>query len=130
LSATKKGEYPITIGTGFSIAEVIFSHQEIHYTGIESPDVMIITSQDGFETVKDRIGPHTRLILDTKVDAAAYPHTTSVDFHKQAGKKGAALAAVTCWLQDSGLLPIEALIEAAGRHKHADALIATIESVG
>ena len=90
---------------------------------------MIITSQDGFENVKDRIGPHTRLILDIQVDITEHPHRTSGDFHKLAGKKGAALAAVTFWLQDSGILPVEALIEAAGRHKHTDALIATIKSV-
>ncbi|MCB0589170.1 MAG: hypothetical protein KDD06_28030, partial [Phaeodactylibacter sp.] len=38
LHATMKGEYPITVGTGFSLAEVILSTKEIHYTGLEVPD--------------------------------------------------------------------------------------------
>ena len=49
------------------------------------------------------------------------------DFRKTGGLKGAALAAIAHWLQDNGFLPIEALIEAAGRHKHGDKMKVIID---
>ena len=47
LSATMKGEYPITVGTGFSLGEVILSKNEINYTGLEKRDVSIVVSDNG-----------------------------------------------------------------------------------
>ncbi len=130
LSATKKGDYPITIGTGFSVAEVILSRQPIHYTGIECPDIMIVISQDGLDKVRSRIGGHTLVIADTKLGAglADLPNLTVRDFRRTGGSKGAALAAVAHWLRDNGLLPISALVEAANRHKHGDKMKAIIDN--
>jgi 2-oxoglutarate ferredoxin oxidoreductase subunit beta len=127
LSSTKKGDYPITIGTGFSVAEVILSRESIHYTGIETPDVMIIISLDGLNKVKDRIGPHTLIIADSKLGIEDHPNLVSMDFRKMGGARGAALAAMASWLKDSGLLPLDALIEAASRHKHGDKMVAIID---
>ena len=127
LSSTKKGDYPITIGTGFSVAEVILSREDIDYTGIESPDVMIIISQDGLDKVKSRIGPHTLIIADAKLGIEDHPQLVTQNFRKIGGVKGAALAAIASYLQDNGLLPLDALLEAAGCHKHGDRMIAIIE---
>ena len=141
LSATKKGDYPITIGTGFSVAEVILSRQPIHYTGIDCPDVMIVISQDGLDKVRSRIGGHTLVIADTKLapelEGLSGPpgppglpgpdNLVTHDFRKTGGLKGAALAAIACWLQDNGFLPIDALIEAASRHKHGDKMKVIID---
>jgi len=129
LSATKKGDYPITIGTGFSVAEVILSRQPIYYTGIDCPDIMIIISQDGLNKVKSRIGPHTLIIADSKLGLKELPNVINRDFKKTGGLKGAALSAVTFWLQNNELLPIEALIEAINRHKHGEKMKAIIDKV-
>jgi 2-oxoglutarate ferredoxin oxidoreductase subunit beta len=47
LHVTKKGSYPVTVGVGFSAADVILSSEPIYYTGISVPDILIITSSDG-----------------------------------------------------------------------------------
>jgi 2-oxoglutarate ferredoxin oxidoreductase subunit beta len=47
LHATQKDDYPITVRTGHSAAEVILSPEPVRYTGIEVPDVVLVLSQDG-----------------------------------------------------------------------------------
>lgn len=128
LSTTMKGEYPITVGTGFSLAEVTLSRDEIHYTGLESPDVIIVVSEDGLLKIKNRISDSTNIIIDTKLANASIQSTTSANFSKTGGKKGAALCAIAWWLNQSGILPVDALLEAIGNHKQADNLKEIINS--
>ncbi|MBW2095300.1 MAG: 2-oxoacid:acceptor oxidoreductase family protein, partial [Deltaproteobacteria bacterium] len=47
LRVTQKNEYNITVLRGPSISEVILSPEEIRYTGIESPTVVIAIGQEG-----------------------------------------------------------------------------------
>ncbi len=128
LHATKKGEYPITVGTGFSIAEVILSREPIHYTGIEIPDVVFIVSHDGYEKIKQRIDEKTIVIADSTLEIEGFPRLAIGEFRKGAGKKGAALTAIRYWLDRQPVFPGEALEQAARRHKFADNLMAAINS--
>ena len=127
LSSTMKGEYPITVGTGFSVAEVIVSREEINYTGLESPDLAIIVSEDGYRKVKDRLSPETTVFIDQSIACEGLELLQKANFSHMGGKKGAALAAVAYWLRSSGLLSIEALAEVASRKRHANKLLALIE---
>lgn len=127
LRTSKKGEYPVTVATGFSLAEVIISREEILYTGIEFPDVMIITSRDGFDKAKNRIGENTLLIMDSQLEASQGEKATLADFRKLSGSKGATLCAIAYWIKKSDVIPLEALVEVAKSHKHADKLIPTIQ---
>jgi hypothetical protein len=52
---SKKGKYPVTVGVGFSVGELIFSKEEIKFTGIEVPDGVIVTSKEGWEEVKVKV---------------------------------------------------------------------------
>ncbi len=126
LNVTKKGEYPITVGTGFSVSEVILSHDEINYTGIESPDVMIITSQDGLDKVKGQINEKSYIIADSSLEIAGCEKVIKKDFRKISGKKSASLSAVTYWLFQSGIIPVDALKAAAAKHKHSEILLTAI----
>ena len=130
LQTTKKGAFPVTVGSGFSVAEVILSRNPIHYTGIESPDVMIVVSEDGLGAAKHRIGPGTALLMDASLTPPPGKEAVLADFRKTAGKKGAALAAVAYWLGTHDVMPLAGLEAAATHHKHADKLLATIESAG
>jgi len=47
LQTTQKNEYNITVLRGPSITEVIFSPDQIGYTGIRRPDVVLALSQEG-----------------------------------------------------------------------------------
>ncbi|MHA2610814.1 MAG: thiamine pyrophosphate-dependent enzyme [bacterium JZ-2024 1] len=50
-----KNEIPITVSTGYSIAEIIFSPHPIAYTGIENPDAVLITALPGWQRVRHRL---------------------------------------------------------------------------
>ena len=77
LHATQKDDYPITVRTGHSAAEVILSPEPIGYTGIEMPDIVLILSVDGLVHVKKQLPtypPETRVYIDSalgEIDTAA-----------------------------------------------------------
>jgi 2-oxoglutarate/2-oxoacid ferredoxin oxidoreductase subunit beta len=128
LSASMKGEYPITVGTGFSVAEIILAKDEINYTGLEKPDVVIIVTNDGLLKIKNRIGDSATIYLDAKVEAPESLSAAVFEFSTIAGKKGSALCAIAHWLEASGLLELAALKQAARSHKYGDELIKIIDS--
>ncbi len=129
LKVTKKGEYPITVGTGFSVAEVILSREEINYTGIESPDVFIIVSQDGLDKIKGQITEESYIIADSSLEIVGGREVVKEDFRKLSGKKGAAFTAIAYWLYKSGIITVDALRAAAEIHKHSEILLDAI-SIG
>jgi pyruvate/2-oxoacid:ferredoxin oxidoreductase beta subunit/Pyruvate/2-oxoacid:ferredoxin oxidoreductase gamma subunit len=126
LDATMKGEYPITIGTGFSVAEVILSRDQINYTGLVHPDLAIILTIDGLEKIKDKLRPDTKIIADSKLNLEGYTNVTFLEFGKIGGKKGAVFSALTYWMIKEGLINKEALKAAAGDHKYSESLLATM----
>jgi len=126
LHATMKGEYPITVGTGFSVAEVILSKEPINYTGLENPDAMLIVTDDGWIKVKDRITSNSKVYVDAKIEAEGN-HIVK-PFIKVARKKGAALSSVSLWLKESGVFPVAALEKVVENHKYAESLQSAIRS--
>ena len=127
LHATMKGEYPVTVGTGFSVAEVILSREPINYTGLEEPDVMIIVGDEGLQKVKSRICRNTQIIIDDKFEIDS-ENTTKAAFIKNGGKKGAALNALSFWLDKTDFLDKQALLKAVSSHKHAEKLMRAIQT--
>ena len=127
LYATMKGEYPVTVGTGFSAAEVILSRKPINYTGLENPDVIFIVSNDGLLKVKNRITKKTQVIIDDKLEEE-FENALRGSFDKNAGKKGAALNALATWMDQTNYLDKKALIKAVSSHKHAAKLIQAIQT--
>jgi hypothetical protein len=47
LWVTQREDYAVTVKSGHSIAELVISPDEIHYTGIERPDALVLLSADG-----------------------------------------------------------------------------------
>ncbi len=127
LYATMKGEYPVTVGTGFSVAEVILSREPINYTGLENPDVMIIVSKEGLQKVKNRITKNTQVIFDDKLELDLQSLIKG-PFIKNGGKKGAALNALSSWIDKTDFLDEQALLKAVNSHKHADKLLKAIQT--
>ncbi|MEN3044021.1 MAG: thiamine pyrophosphate-dependent enzyme [Candidatus Hydrothermales bacterium] len=64
LNATQKNDNPVTVGSGFSISEIIISEKNIKYSGIEKPTYLIITSSDGFKRVKNLLNVSENVIID------------------------------------------------------------------
>jgi 2-oxoglutarate ferredoxin oxidoreductase subunit beta len=63
LHATKKGSYPVTVGVGFSTAEVVLSRAPVLYHGVPQPDAVIVTSADGLANQRERIRRMTGGVL-------------------------------------------------------------------
>jgi len=71
LQTTQKNEYNITVPRGHSITEVILSPEEIGYTGIERPDVVLALSQDGVERrrhIFENLDDQSLIILGKEID--------------------------------------------------------------
>jgi len=122
LNATKKGDFPITVRTGYSNAEVILSRDEPHYTGISSPDVVIISAKEGLATVRGRILPTTTVIIDKGLEPPQGKEVLVGNFRDVAGPRNSTLCAIAFWLRRSGILPVDALLEAVRTHKHSEEL--------
>ncbi len=55
LNVTKKGSYPVTVGTGYSAVEVILSPEPIQYTWIQKIDWALVSSADGLSFLQNRL---------------------------------------------------------------------------
>lgn len=119
LYTSKKGEYPITVGTGFSAAEVILSKDPILYTGLEQPEVIIAVTNIGWDKIKTRIAAHSAILIDSQINNAGMD---ARPFFSTAGKKGAALSAIAFWVKSTGVIPVEALYQVIKGHKHEAAM--------
>jgi pyruvate/2-oxoacid:ferredoxin oxidoreductase beta subunit/Pyruvate/2-oxoacid:ferredoxin oxidoreductase gamma subunit len=91
LHVTQKNEYNITVLRGLSISEVILSPQEIDYTGIVQPTVVIALASEGVTRRKELFGqlsPRTLVICAADVDIpSTQAQIVSVDFKNQEIRK-------------------------------------------
>jgi 2-oxoglutarate/2-oxoacid ferredoxin oxidoreductase subunit beta len=119
LHVTKKGSYPVTVGVGFSTAEVILSREPIDYHGIQQPNAVIMVSEAGLNHNLGRIRAMEKgaiwcdedvwLNAKLKLDA---PDVKVVKrkFRELAGPKNAAIYALLTYIKETGILPNEALL--------------------
>jgi pyruvate/2-oxoacid:ferredoxin oxidoreductase beta subunit/Pyruvate/2-oxoacid:ferredoxin oxidoreductase gamma subunit len=120
LNITKKGSYPVTVGIGFSSAEVIISPDPILYTGTVIPDYMIIMSVDGLEygrasAARMRQG---RIFLDASLEEPATGAEISrFPFREKTGGRNASFAALFYFLKQTGIVPAEALVRVFNESK-------------
>lgn len=115
LRVTQKNDNPVTQGTGFSVSEVILSPEEIHFTGIEAPDAVLVVSADGARELAangtfERVTAQTEVLADEELDLPPLPCTVERrPFRQSAGAKLAALTAVLVWERRRAILPAGAL---------------------
>jgi 2-oxoglutarate/2-oxoacid ferredoxin oxidoreductase subunit beta len=106
---TQKNDNPVTQGSGFSVSEVILSPEEIHFTGIEAPDAVLVVSADGARELAangtlERITSATEVFADEEVELPALPCAMRrLPFRKAAGGTLAALAAAVEWAETGGI---------------------------
>lgn len=118
LWATQRSDYPVTVKTGHSVADVVLSRDDAFHVGTTPPDLMIVLFAEGLHKERGRIArlkPEAALFID----AALLPVQTAarvvpLDFSGTRQKKEAwAMMAVAAMLQHTGLYPLDALREAA-----------------
>jgi pyruvate/2-oxoacid:ferredoxin oxidoreductase beta subunit/Pyruvate/2-oxoacid:ferredoxin oxidoreductase gamma subunit len=133
LEVSKKGIYPVTVGSGFSTSEIILSPDRINFTGIVDPDVVIIVSDEGLQSNIEVISNMNKglLVID---DSLTAPETgarvISGNFRGKAGKRGAALCAIAFWLRKEEIIPVDALLDASGVSKHSESMVKSIDASG
>jgi pyruvate/2-oxoacid:ferredoxin oxidoreductase beta subunit len=111
LYSTQKNDNPVTQGSGFSLSEICLSPQPIEYTGMESVDVVIALSQEGWNELEAngtlaQLTPKTLLLLDAELEISnPTGRLLRQPFRREATPKRAALAAIAFWL---GMEPVVA----------------------
>jgi hypothetical protein len=138
LNVTKKGVYPVTVGIGFSVAEMILSIGPIHFTDNQKIEGAIMTSQDGMDYFSQRIKKMNEglVVTDSRLDCPnRRVRQVSGDFRQKGKEKQAMLYGMLTFLQQSGIFPTGAFIDAIRNHpvgrkmditefqKEADALL-------
>ncbi|OQY13125.1 MAG: 2-oxoglutarate synthase [Desulfobacteraceae bacterium 4572_187] len=87
LNATQKNDYPITVLRGHSISEIVLSSEEIGFTGILNPDVIVVLSQEGVDRRKylfDNLDEETLILKVSKVKIPSCKATlNNIDFKTQ-----------------------------------------------
>lgn len=116
LDATQKDDYPITVMTGHSIAEIIVSPEQIDYTAIESPDYFIVISKDGLKRARTRIEKLSESCTLLAEETLELPETKAriikiplMENARKEYKLTIAIMALSILLKHSNLYPLEAL---------------------
>jgi len=120
LSVTKKGTYPVTVGIGYSVAELMLSPRPIQHTAADAPDFVLVTSADGLKycgPVISRMRSGHLLLDSSLANPATAARVTQLDFRKPSGPRAAALCASAELLRLHQLFPLAALRAEAGRSK-------------
>ncbi len=111
LEVTQKGSYPVTVGVGFSTAEINLSPDSVNFHGISIPRIAIITSTDGLNHNRNRIqqmGSGTLYIDSSLTPPETSAKIISRDFRSM-GARNASIYAMMYYIQESGVFDMEAI---------------------
>jgi pyruvate/2-oxoacid:ferredoxin oxidoreductase beta subunit/Pyruvate/2-oxoacid:ferredoxin oxidoreductase gamma subunit len=122
LWAAQQDDYPVTVQTGHSISELIFSPREILFTGVTRPDALVLVSEDGRRMAGRylrALTPESWLFVTPEHAGLETPARTVVLDFEAAGIKGSkknlGLLMAAAALQRLNLFPIAACEEAIRR---------------
>jgi len=134
-NATQKNDNPVTQGSGFSISEVVLSGEEIYYTGIDTPDVVIVASYEGLAELKaqgvfDRTVAGTLIVADESLDLPnCEGRFLKIPLRRDYTPAGAAFGGLLAAVKTTGVLPLEIFKEVCAGQKNSASLIKMIEKV-
>jgi len=122
LFATQRDDYPVTVKTGFSLAEFSISPDATKKTGNTYPDALIVLSIEGFKKVQSKfetLPESTTIYLDEDLPSIkTKAKEKRLNFKKTGLKKEYwALASLAYVLNITGYFPVEALVEASSIRK-------------
>jgi len=137
LWVTQRDDYPVTVKSGHSIAEVILSPDEIQYSAITRPDLMLVLFVEGLVKTQERIkgltAEDTLIISADLPDVATHAKKVVLDFKSvqvSAGmKEYRAMVALAFTLKVLNYYPLDALKEAITmRAKFVQENLAAVEA--
>jgi 2-oxoglutarate ferredoxin oxidoreductase subunit beta len=122
LWAAQQDDYPVTVQTGHSTSELIFSPREILFTGVTRPDALVLVTEDGRRMAGrylKALTPESWLFVTPEYAGLETPARKLVFDFDAAGIKGSkknlGLLMATAALRRLGVFPIEAMAEAIRR---------------
>lgn len=135
LWAAQRDDYPITVMTGHSIAEVVLSPREIDYTAITRPDAMVLLSREGVSKVGHQLAAmqpddHVFALPEVAdVSTRATIHVIAPEgLPKGLGKGGVALFCIARAIRDLRVFPFDAL-EAAATQRPSEHAEKNVEAI-
>ncbi|MBN1564934.1 MAG: 2-oxoacid:acceptor oxidoreductase family protein [Anaerolineae bacterium] len=114
LWASQHNDYPVTVKTGHSVAEVTISPKRIRYIGIEQPEIMVVLFPEGLRKEQARIAalPETATLYieESLLPVQTQARVVSLDFSATKQQKGYwAIMALAEVLRREKLYPLAAL---------------------
>ena len=133
LWATQHNDYPITVRTGHSTADVILSLEPVLYMGIDQPDVMLVLFPEGLATRREQIAAldesATLFLAPDLPPVETRARVAALDFSATGQPKTAwALMALAAALRHTGIFPVEALRDAVAQGGHAASNLAALDA--
>jgi Pyruvate/2-oxoacid:ferredoxin oxidoreductase gamma subunit len=136
LWATQRNDYPVTVKSGHSVAEVILSPKETGYTGISKPDILLLLFKEGVGSVRDQLHRMTEaetvfactdlLPIETRAKVVSMDFKRLENFGTR--KEYWGIIALAKVLHETRIYPLEAFKEAVGaRSEFAEENLRAIE---
>jgi 2-oxoglutarate ferredoxin oxidoreductase subunit beta len=129
LNVTQKNEYDITVLRGACISEVVLSREEIGYTGITKPDVVLALSQEGVDRRKhlfDHLDKNALIIRSEEIDLPpCNARVQETDFKAQKIKSNDRALAALCVLARLDTVIYLNMLECALAYRFRDNLLAS-----
>ncbi len=133
LFASQRDDYPVTVKTGHSLSRLLLADRPIDYAGPEQPDILVVLTDDGYRKVAGRAKRMTE-------DAVVYalPQFSAIETPARVvvldpanlpgriGKGDLALLALAAVVQNSGVIPIEALRSAVADGPFGESNLAAV----
>jgi 2-oxoglutarate ferredoxin oxidoreductase subunit beta len=116
LWATQRSDYPVTVRTGYSLAQVVLDLDQAGFAGLSRPDVLVVLSEEGLNQVKPYLAELTeeaRLYIESRLlPVQTRAVITALDFKGKGLKRIFSLMALSEVLRQSKLYPLDAFREA------------------
>jgi 2-oxoglutarate/2-oxoacid ferredoxin oxidoreductase subunit beta len=137
LWATQRNDYPVTVKSGHSVAEVIVAPWRIGYTGISQPQVMLLLFREGLGAVRSQLATMTEqdilLVNGDLLPMETRAKVIPLDYKRLDGwqnkKEYWAIIGLARLLQELQIYPMEAFKEAVvGRREFAEENLKAVEA--
>jgi 2-oxoglutarate ferredoxin oxidoreductase subunit beta len=116
LWASQRSDYPVTVKSGYSLSEVNLSPNEIPFTGVSKPDLMVVLAPEALGKVGTKISAlreRDRLYIDADLmPVNTRAKIIPLHFGSTRRKQGWAITALAGVLRHAGIYPLDALKEA------------------
>jgi 2-oxoglutarate/2-oxoacid ferredoxin oxidoreductase subunit beta len=135
LWAVQRDDYPVTVQTGHSIAQLVLSPAEMPLLSVTAPDVLVLLSADGRRKATPMLagmsGDGVVLTVPEFAEVETPARVVVVDpgsAPSRIGRADLALVMLAATVARLDLLPIEALRKAAGHGPFAESNLAAIDA--